>query len=123
MTDAEIDRLRARYRALQVQVRQLDFIAVGSVIERYTQCGTATCRCHADPPTRHGPYFQYSRKLNGKTLTRRLTAEQANRYRDWIANRRTLDDLIDQMDQLSRQAADLLDTQSPQLKSPKATEN
>lgn len=113
---AEIERLRARYRELQDQIRQLGFIAVGSVIERYTLCGTATCRCHADPPVRHGPYFQYSRKLHGKTLTRRLTSEQAQRYRDWIANRRTLDDLLDQMDQLSRQAADLLDTTNPQVK-------
>lgn len=117
MTDAEIDRLRARYRELQDQVRQLGFIAVGSVIERYTVCGTPTCRCHTDPTLRHGPYFQYSRKLHGKTLTRRLTGdEQAQRYRDWITNRRTLDDLIDQMDQLSRQAADLLDTAKPQVK-------
>ncbi|HEY5852962.1 MAG TPA: DUF6788 family protein [Aldersonia sp.] len=61
-----------------------------------------------------------NRSSAGKTLTRRLTAEQAHRYRDWIANRRTLDDLIDQMDQLSRQAAHLLDTPSPQLKRSKA---
>jgi hypothetical protein len=112
MTDAEIKRLRARYRALQDQVRKLDFIAVGSVIERYTVCGG--CRCHNDPPIRHGPYFQYSRKLDGKTLTRRLNAEQAQRYREWISNRRTLDDLIDQMDQTSRQVAGLLDPPSTQ---------
>ena len=115
MSDAELDRLRARYAALQEQVRQLGFIATGSVIERYTVCGTPTCRCHDDPPARHGPYFQYSRKLGGKTLTRRLTAEQAQRYRDWIANRRTLDGLIDEMDHISRQVADLLDTPSPQV--------
>jgi hypothetical protein len=114
MTDAEIKRLRARYHALQDQVRKLDFIAAGSVIERYTVCGTPGCRCHNDPPTRHGPYFQYSRKLDGKTLTRRLTTEQAQRYREWISNRRTLDDLIDQMDQISRQVADLLDAPSAQ---------
>lgn len=118
MTDTELDRLRAHYRALQHQVRQLGFIALGSVIERYTVCGTQNCRCHADPPARHGPYYQYSRKLGGKTLTRRLTAEQAQRYRDWIANRRTLDDLIDQMDEISRRVADLIDTPSPQVKPP-----
>lgn len=116
MTDADLDGLRARYRALQDHVRRLDFIAVGSVIERYTVCGTPSCRCRADPPARHGPYYQYSRKLHGKTLTRRLTAEQAQRYRGWIANRRTLDDLIDQMDEISRQVADLLDTAKPQVK-------
>ena len=120
MTKAELARLRRDYRALQDQIRRLGFIAPGSVLERYTVCGTPSCRCHADPPTRHGPYFQYTRKVDGKTLTRRLTPEQADRYREWIANRRRLDQLTEQMDQLSRQAAELLLTQpaAPQRPSP-----
>jgi hypothetical protein len=69
-----------------------------------------TKRCTASPWHTHDSYFQYSRKLDGKTLTRRLTAEQAERYREWITNRRALDRVIDQMDQLSRQFADLLDS-------------
>lgn len=111
MADAELARLHRSYRALQDQVRELGFIAPGSVIERYTVCGTPGCRCHADPPTRHGPYFQYTRKITGKTLTRRLNAEQADRYREWIANRHRLDELTDQMDKLSQQAAELIHTQ------------
>jgi hypothetical protein len=120
MTKAELARLRREYRALQDQIRRLGFVAPGSVLERYTVCGTPGCRCHADPPTRHGPYFQYTRKVDGKTLTRRLTPEQADRYREWIANRRRLDQLTEQMDQLSRQAAELLLTQpaAPQRPSP-----
>jgi hypothetical protein len=117
VTDNEIKRLRTRYRALQDQLRDIGFIALGGVIERYTACGNPGCRCHAQPPAKHGPYFQYSRKLHGKTLTRRLTAEQAQRYREWITNRRTLDQVIDQMDQLSRQIADLLDNPSTRTKS------
>ena len=108
MADAELARLRREYRRLQDQIRTLGFVAPGSVIERHTVCGTQGCRCHHDPPTRHGPYFQYTRKLDGKTLTRRLDAEQADRYREWIANRRRLDELTDRMDRLSHQATELL---------------
>ncbi len=108
MADAELARLRRDYRATQDQIRQLGFVAPGSVIERHTLCATPGCACHADPPTRHGPYLQYTRKLDGKTLTRRLGPEQAERYREWIANRRRLDELTDQMDRLSRQATELL---------------
>lgn len=108
MADTELTRLRREYRALQNRIRDLGFVAPGSIIERYTVCGTPGCRCHADPPTKHGPYFQYTRKIGGKTHTRRLTAEQADRYREWIGNRRRLDNLTDQMDQLSRQATELL---------------
>jgi len=118
MNDPELDRIHARYRALQHQVGELGFIAPGSVIERYTLCGTNGCHCHGDPPVRHGPYFQYTRKVTGKTLTRRLDAEQAQHYRDWIANRRRLDELLTEMDTLSRQAAELLIT--PSTRSPTA---
>jgi hypothetical protein len=111
VTNAELTRLRREYRTLQDQIRRLGFVAPGSVIERYTVCGTPGCRCHHDPPTRHGPYFQYTRKLDGKTLTRRLDTEQADRYREWIANRHRLDELTDQMDRLSHQATELLLTQ------------
>ncbi|MGH3991591.1 MAG: DUF6788 family protein [Pseudonocardiaceae bacterium] len=93
MTDAELAGLQARYRDLQDQIRTLGFIAPGSVIERYTVCGSPGCRCHTDPPARHGPYYQYTRKLTGKTLTRRLDPEQAQTYREWITNRRHLDEL------------------------------
>lgn len=112
MAEAELARLRRDYRATQDQIRQLGFVAPGSVIERHTVCGTPGCRCHGDPPTRHGPYFQYTRKLDGKTLTRRLAPEQVERYREWIANRRRLDQLTDQMDRLSRRATELLMNQT-----------
>jgi len=72
------------------------------------------------PPVRHGPYFQYTRKIVGKTSTRRLNAVQAERYREWITNRRKLDELLDQMDQVSRQAADLIVAQPSPAPRPRA---
>jgi len=123
VADAELTRLRHGYRALQDQIRGLGFVAPGSVIERHTVCGTPGCRCHGDPATRHGPYYQYSRKLDGKTLTRRLDAEQADLHREWIANRRRLDELTDQMDQLSRQATELLLAQPSSAKRRRAPHN
>jgi len=41
-----------------------------------TRCGYPRCRCHADPPLLHGPYHQWTRKINGKTVTRMLTDDQ-----------------------------------------------
>jgi hypothetical protein len=108
MADSELARLQRRYRALAEQIRDLGFIATGSVIERFTVCTAAGCRCRADPPQRHGPYLQYTRKIAGKTVTTRLTAERAEHYREQIANRRRLDELITAMDEVSTQARDLL---------------
>jgi hypothetical protein len=108
MADGELVRLQRCYRALLDQIRDLGFIATGSVIERYTTCTAAGCRCHADPPQRHGPYHQYTRKVAGKTVTVRLTPEQAERYREQIANRRRLDEIITAMEAVSAQARDVL---------------
>lgn len=109
---SRLDRLERSYRALAAKLAaELDtvgFISPGSVVSRYTSCGKPSCRCQADPPQRHGPYYQWSRAVAGKTVSRRLTDDQAQLYQDWIANRRRIEQLIAQMDQTSAAAADLL---------------
>lgn len=116
MANSELAELQRRYRALTDQIRDLGFIATGSVIERFTVCTAAGCRCHADPPQRHGPYFQHTRKIAGKTITTRLTTKQAQRYREQIANRRQLDELIAAMHEISTQARELLLAQAQPAK-------
>ena len=113
MPDDDLTRLDRRYRELKKRLQSLGFAIAGTVTERYTLCGKASCRCHADPPQRHGPYYQYSRKVAGKTISRLVTAEQANQYRQWIANRRTLDEITTAIDDISHQATELLTRQPP----------
>jgi len=97
-----------QYRKLVAQLAEIGFIASGTVIERSTRCGTPGCRCHADPPQLHGPYHQWTTKAAGKTITRRLTSQQAALYREWIDNNRRLRRLVTQMRQISAQAAELI---------------
>lgn len=66
----------------------------GSIAERRTHCGRAGCRCMADPPQPHGPYFQWTRKVASKTVGRWLSAEQAADYRVFIENDRRLHELV-----------------------------
>jgi hypothetical protein len=49
----------------------------------------------------HGPYFQWTRKVRGKTVTVRLTEHEAKMLQDWIANGRQLDKLVAQMEVVS----------------------
>jgi len=87
------------------------------VTRRSSLCGTPTCKCHAEPPQLHGPYYQWTAKINGKTVTRRLTETEAELYGEWIANDRRLRHLIAQMRQVAAKAAELKLKQaaSPQL--------
>ena len=33
------------------------------IVIRHMRCGKAACRCKADPPTLHGPWFDNARRL------------------------------------------------------------
>ena len=73
----------------------------GTVADRKTCCGYPGCRCHADPPQRHGPYHQWTRKKNGRTATRILTDEQLADYAPWFDNHKRLRELITELEALS----------------------
>jgi hypothetical protein len=96
-----------RYRQLAAQLAKIGLIYSGSVTRRYTRCGTPGCKCHADPPQVHGPYYQWTAKENGKTVTRRLNNIEAQLYQEWIANDRQLRQIIQQMRQIAAKAAEL----------------
>ncbi len=112
MTNARTARRLAayerRYRHFAAQLSDIGFIAAGSLAARYNRCGKPACRCHADPPQPHGPYWQWTAKVNGKTVNRRLTDGEAELYRHWIANDRRLRALIDQMRAVASQATEIL---------------
>ena len=105
---ARLDELQRRYRDLARQIPELGLISQGSVVRRHTTCRTPGCRCHADPPQLHGPYWQWTRYDSGKTVTRRLTEPQARLYQQWIANRRRLITIVAEMEEVGEQAAEIL---------------
>ena len=73
----------------------------GTLLERYTRCNKPGCRCMADPPQPHGPYYQWTRKINGKTKTVLLTPEQVERYKPWFDNAQQIRALTAQLEALS----------------------
>jgi hypothetical protein len=95
-----------RLRELKAQLAQIDFVLPGTINVAMNRCGKPSCACHADPPRLHGPYITWTRKVQGKTVTRRLTPEQLERYRPWFENRRRLRQLIGELEKLSLHAAE-----------------
>jgi hypothetical protein len=96
---------RARQQ-LAAALAELDFVLPGSIVERRTRCGTAGCRCRADPPEMHGPYIQWTRKVEGKTVTRLLSPDQLARYQAGFDNARRLRELVAQLEALSLRATE-----------------
>lgn len=109
-TTERLERLEARHRALAARLAETGFLTRGSVVAATTTCGKPSCRCHTDPALRHGPYWQWTRAVGGKTITRRLSEAEACRYREWVQNRRRVQGILEQMEELSLKAAELLRT-------------
>jgi hypothetical protein len=82
------------------KIARTGMVLPGSITERRTRCGHPTCACHADPPRRHGPYWQWTRKAAAKTVGRWLTADQHHDYTTWIDNDRRLHELLHQLETL-----------------------
>lgn len=111
MARSTTDRLaahQARYRALAERIAEIGFIKAGSITRVHNRCGKPNCRCHADPPRLHGPYWQWTTKIDGKTVTRRLTETEARLHQQWIDNDRQLRALISQMRQVATKATELI---------------
>ena len=97
-----------RYRELVGELAAIGFVRSGSLAPRYNYCGKTNCRCHGDPPQPHGPYFQWTAKVDGKTVNRRLTPREAELYQEWIANDRHLRAVVDRMREVAAKATELI---------------
>lgn len=89
---------------LAAELAGIDYALPGSLARRYMRCGKPVCRCKADPPVLHGPYLHWTRTVNGRTVTRTLTDEQARRYQSWFDNARRLRDRTADLEARSLQA-------------------
>ena len=97
-----------RFETLKDSVFRVGHIRRGSVTRRFRPCGKQPCRCHAMPPQLHGPYYQWTRKLRGKTVTVQLTEHEAEHIRGWIENGRKLDRIVADMEKLSLRVTERL---------------
>ena len=103
--ERRLERIRADYDAAKARLAEVGFTCEGSLVRRYTSCHNTNCRC-SDPAHRHGPYWQLSWKEGGRTVSRLISADQAQLYREWIANRHRLEAVLAEMRDLSRQAGE-----------------
>ncbi len=106
--DSSLQRLQERHRALLGELQHIGLVLRGSIGHRLARCGNPTCRCKANPPILHGPYYMWTRKVAGKTVTAMLSPEQAALCQDWSRNMRKLDRIVRQMQALGLRAAALV---------------
>ena len=78
----------------------------GTLTVRSYACGKPACRCHGDPPALHGPYAEWTRKMNGRTVTRRLTLAEAADWQPLFDNAKKIRALLTELQELTLQIVD-----------------
>ena len=101
-----------RFSQARRELLELDYFVKGTVLKRMMKCGRQQCACHHDPSKRHGPYFEWTYKANGKTVNVKLTAESAPLYKAATRQQRKLKAILARLERLSRTALTALAKQA-----------
>jgi len=106
------DQQAARDR-IAAELAAAGFALPGTLTVRAYACGKPGCRCHADPPRLHGPYAEWTRKIAGKTVTRRLTPAEHAEYQPLFDNARKLRALLAELQDLTLEITEADSRQEP----------
>jgi hypothetical protein len=107
---------RAEARRIAEEISKVGFVLPGTVTKRYLTCTHQGCKCHGDPPSLHGPYWYWTRKVRAKTVTRSFSAEQIEEYGSWFENEKRLRELVHALEELSLSIAET-DPRTPKRRS------
>jgi hypothetical protein len=87
--------LEAQIAKLKHEIARLGDLRPGKLSQQYNVCGKADCRCKADPPQKHGPYYQLSFTRNGKSSSQFVRKEDLVVVRQQLRNYQRLRKLVD----------------------------
>ena len=104
---------RAARDRIAAELAAAGFALPGTLTVRAYACGKPGCRCHADPPRLHGPYAEWTRKIGGKTVTRRLSPAELTEYRPLFDNAQKLRTLIAKLQDLTLEIIEADSRQEP----------
>ena len=99
--------LEKRIQSLKHQISQLGDLRPGALSKQYNICGNPNCRCKADPPVKHGPYYQISFTRHGKSSSQFVREEDLVEVQQQLENYRLLRQLVDEWITLSGQLSSL----------------
>ena len=99
--------LELRIERTKKKLAALGELRPGNLSQQYTVCGKPTCRCAADPPQKHGPYYQLGWTRNRKSTTRFVRRSDLATVRRQLKNYAALQSLVDEWIALSIELCEL----------------
>jgi hypothetical protein len=104
---------RAARDRIAAELAAAGFALPGTLTIRAYACGKPGCRCHQDPPRLHGPYAEWTRKIAGKTVTRRLTPAELAEYQPLFENAKKLRALLTELQDLTLEVIEAASSHEP----------
>jgi len=99
--------LEERIQRIKDEIARLGELRPGSLSQQFNVCGKPGCRCKADPPRKHGPYYQVSFTFRGKSGTQFVRREDVARVKRQLRNHQRLRALVEQWIDLSLESVSL----------------
>ena len=87
--------LEATIEKLKQELMTLGDLGPGTLSEQYNVCGKARCACKADPPRKHGPYYQVSFTWQGRSRTQFVRREHVATVRQQLRTYQRLRELVE----------------------------
>jgi Family of unknown function (DUF6788) len=84
-----------RIEAIKAELARLGSLRPGHLSRQYNVCGNPRCRCKADPPRKHGPYYQLSYTWQGRSRTEFVRREDLPTVRQQVRNYQRLRALVE----------------------------
>jgi len=83
-----------RIEEIRRKVSNVDLVCSGTLQKRMKTCGRSYCRCSSDPAALHGPYYEWTRYVDGRLVHKTLSPEQAMELEKAMANHRKMQALL-----------------------------
>lgn len=99
---------------IKERIIQIGLSIPGTIRTTYLRCGKPACACAADERAKHGPYFFWTRRVNGRLTSKSVHKDLVKLYEGWIQNRLELEKLVQELLELGQAVATNEDDRSLQ---------
>jgi len=87
--ETKIGKIKEEIMALGLELQP------GGLTQQYNVCGSPGCHCKANPPQKHGPYYQLSFTRKGKSRTQFVRRHELDLVQEHVRNYQRLKKLTD----------------------------
>jgi len=102
MTEPSLPELEAERDRLYAQLSTVGDFRRGSVSENYRKCGKPNCACAAPGHPGHGPQWNLTRRIGGKTVNVHLKpGPELDKARREVAEHQRFADLVEEVSAVS----------------------